>query len=210
MTNLFFDIETIPAPEDKKPLLERIHSEKIAKEDELGITSTSRDFDVYYRRTALNGAYGQVFCISYIKERDGEIVAQNTLKGPEPAMLREFWELARDVNCFVGHGIRFFDLKFLMQRSIIHGIPCKTINLAKFRDNPVFDTMEQWMNYDGSISLHELALALGIPSPKDQGIDGSQVYDFFLAGKHEDICLYCMRDVETVRQVFRRIIKYKI
>lgn len=210
MTTLFFDIETIPAAQEKVPLLERLHSEKVAKEEELGLTTTPRDFETYFRRTALNGAHGQVFCISFIKERDGEMVAQNTLKGDEVAMLRTFWDLARDVNCFIGHGIRFFDIKFLMQRSIIHQIPCKAINLAKFRDNPVYDTMEQWMNYDGSISLHELSLALGIPSPKDQGIDGSQVYDFYLAGKHDEICEYCMRDVETVRSVYRRIVKYKI
>ncbi len=209
MTLLYFDIETIPAPDDKKPLLEKLHEAKLAKEKPLGLTNTPEDFDMYYRRTALNGAFGQVFCISLIKEIDQTVTFQTTLKGDERAILTTFWDLARDVNVFVGHGIRFFDLKFLMQRSIILHIPCRTINLAKFRDNPVYDTMEQWMNYDGTISLHELALALDIPSPKDGGIDGSQVYDFWLAQRYDEICDYCMRDVETSKAVYKRIVRYK-
>jgi DNA polymerase elongation subunit (family B) len=209
MTILYFDIESIPASEDKLPLLQRLHEEKVAKEETFGLTSTPRDFDTFYRRTALNGAHGQIFCISLIKEVDGEITLQTTLRGAEPAMIKSFWEYARGVHLYVGHGIRFFDIKFLIQRSIIHNITCLPINLAKFRDNPIYDTMEQWMCYDGTISLHELALALGIPSPKDQGIDGSQVYDFYLAGKLDAICDYCMRDVETERLVYKRLVRYK-
>jgi DNA polymerase elongation subunit (family B) len=210
MTILYFDIETIPAAEDKIPLLQRLHSEKLDKEASFGLSQTPEDFDTYHRRTALSGAYGQVFCISLIKEKDGLVMLQKTLQGNEKAILESFWELVRDVNLFVGHGIRFFDLKFLMQRSIIHKIPFSTVNLAKFRDNPVFDTMDQWMSYEGTISLHELALALELPSPKDGGIDGAQVYDFYLAGKYEDICSYCMRDVETVKAIHQRIAKYKL
>ncbi len=210
MTLLYFDIETIPAPEAKIPMLQRIHQERLAKEQTFGLSNTPEDFEMYYRRTALNGAYGQAFCISFIKEQDHVVTMQTTLKGEERAVITQFWDIARDVNIFVGHGIRFFDIKFLIQRSVILGIPCRTINLAKFRDNPVYDTMEQWMNYDGTISLHELALALDIPSPKDGGIDGSQVYDFWLAKRYDEICEYCMRDVETVKSVYKRIVKYRV
>jgi hypothetical protein len=36
-------------------------------------------------------------------------------------------------------------------------------------------------------------------------LDGSKVYPYFCAGKLPDICDYCKRDVETVRQVYRRL-----
>jgi predicted PolB exonuclease-like 3'-5' exonuclease len=49
-----------------------------------------------------------------------------------------------------------------------------------------------------------LAVALGIPSPKD-GIDGSQVAEFFLNGKVNDILEYCKRDVLTTRSVYQRM-----
>jgi len=62
---------------------------------------------------------------------------------------------------------------------------------------------DKWSNH--STSLHKLSVALGVNSPKDQGIDGSKVYDFFLAGKTEEIAKYCMRDVEATREVYKRI-----
>lgn len=209
MTHLYFDIETIPAPDERLPFLKRLHVEKLAKDKELGTTATSPDFDIFYRKTALNAAYGRVFCISMIKEKDGMEIGKTTLCEDEKEILRKFWGICRDVNCFVGHGIRFFDIKFLMQRSIILGIPHTAIPLKKFSDYPVYDIMDQWMSYDGTISLHELAHALSIPSPKEGGIDGSQVYDFFLANKHQEICDYCMRDVETVKSVHQVLRKYR-
>ena len=48
-------------------------------------------------------------------------------------------------------------------------------------------------------------MALGIPSPKD-GIDGSQVAAFHAAGKDDEIVEYCKRDVETTRDVYKRMI----
>src|SRR4051812_22869456 len=113
MTTLFFDIETIPADENQIPLLKRLHEEKLAKEKEFGGTNTHEDFDIFYRRTALNGAYGRLFCISMIKQDGVTTTMQTTLQGDEAAMLKTFWESVRDVHLFVGHGIRFFDLKFI-------------------------------------------------------------------------------------------------
>ena len=55
------------------------------------------------------------------------------------------------------------------------------------------------------IGLEKLALALGVPSPKDEGIDGSQVAQFFADGKVNDILEYCKRDVQTTRDVYRKM-----
>lgn len=203
MTTLYFDIETLPAEEKLRPFLERLHKEKCVKDSERGTKLTPELFDTFYRMTAVNGAYGRVYCIGVIKERDGVEIGRTLLCDEEPELLRKFWGICRDVNCYVGHGIRFFDLKFLIQRSIIHKIPFPSISLKRYSDFPVFDTMDQWMCYEGTISLHELAHALSIPSPKEGGIDGSQVYDFFLAGKTQDIHDYCLRDVDTVRAIYQ-------
>ena len=203
MTKLYFDIETIPVDSEKMPLMRRLYEDKLAKDKRTG--EMYQDFDDYYKRTALSGAFGQLFCIGVMKEKDGFETVNRVINGPEKAMLEAFWELASDVQLFIGHGIRFFDLKFLVQRSIIHGIPYRKISLYKFADNPIYDTMDQWMSYEGTISLHELAIALGLPSPKDAGIDGSQVYDFYLAGKHQEIFDYCQRDVVTVKTIYERL-----
>lgn len=206
MTILYFDVETLPARDEKIAFLRRLHEEKLAKEADKAIKNTPADFDTYFRSTALSGAHGQVFCTSMIKERDGVEIGRTTLCGEEEKeLLKKFWGICRDVNLYVGHNIRSFDLRFLIQRSIINNISYPSISLKRYSDYPVFDTQDQWMMYEGFISLHELAHALDIPSPKDGGIDGSQVYDFYLAGKHQEIQDYCMRDVDTVRAVYKRL-----
>lgn len=66
--------------------------------------------------------------------------------------------------------------------------------------------MHEWSNWGGrdKSSLEHLAIALDIPTPKD-GIDGSEVYDYYKNGKIKEICDYCMRDVEATRLVYKRM-----
>jgi predicted PolB exonuclease-like 3'-5' exonuclease len=106
----------------------------------------------------------------------------------------------------VGHNILDFDLRFIYQRSIIKQIkPSREIPFARFRNAPIFDTMQEWSKWGREhISLDLLSRALGIPSPKE-GLDGSKVYPYYCAGRLPEICDYCKRDVETVRQVYRRL-----
>ena len=42
-------------------------------------------------------------------------------------------------------------------------------------------------------------------SPKSGGVDGSQVYDFYLAGRLQEINAYCLRDVRVTRAIYRRM-----
>jgi predicted PolB exonuclease-like 3'-5' exonuclease len=53
--------------------------------------------------------------------------------------------------------------------------------------------------------LEQLCLAFGVNSPKDGGVDGSQIYEYYQAGKHDEIRAYCARDVEATRAVYNRM-----
>ena len=99
-----------------------------------------------------------------------------------------------------------FDLRFIYQRSIALGVkPAYEISFARYRNYPIFDTMKEWVKWSTTgVGLEYLAIALGIPSPKD-GIDGSQVAEFYKQGKVNDILEYCKRDVLTARDVYRKI-----
>ena len=57
------------------------------------------------------------------------------------------------------------------------------------------------------ISLDELARLLGLVSQKENGRDGSRVYDRFCEGPraHEDLAAYCMADVRVLRQCWYRM-----
>ena len=65
--------------------------------------------------------------------------------------------------------------------------------------------MHEWSKWGREhVSLDILAKTLGIPSPKEC-LDGSKVYPYYRAGKLAEICEYCKCDVDTVRQVYRRL-----
>ncbi len=65
---------------------------------------------------------------------------------------------------------------------------------------------DKWRWQRRSISLDELARVLGLETSKQEGMDGSRVYEKFCAGCHDEIARYCMRDVELVRQIYYRLV----
>ena len=42
-------------------------------------------------------------------------------------------------------------------------------------------------------------------TPPKETLDGSKVYPYYRAGKLAEIYEYCKRDVDTARQVYRRL-----
>ncbi len=65
-------------------------------------------------------------------------------------------------------------------------------------------TMWEWTKWRRRISLHDMAQTLGIPSPKESGMNGLSIYDLYQQGRHEEIAQYCMRDVKCAREAFYR------
>jgi hypothetical protein len=187
---LFFDIETVPTEHGFK------HGKpRGAEEGE----------EQYIKRLSLSAITARVLCVGYALEPPADAPAQ-ILAGDEAAILKEFWWLVERADLYVGHNVLDFDLKFMVQRSTLHRIkPSREIPFARFRNAPVFDTMQEWTRWGREgVSLEALALAMGLASPKD-GMDGSKVYPAFQAGRLEDVYAYCRGDVETVRRVYRRL-----
>ncbi len=194
LNTLFFDIETLPAPAELEATLHDLYAAKPGK---------SRTFDEYLRGTSLSGNWGRILCLGVGLDKG----AVQVLSGPEPQILTRFWELAADATLFVGHNILEFDLPFIGKRSVVAGVkPTREIPLQRYQSSVVFDTMRQWDHWasHSSTSLHQLALILGLESSK-QGIDGSQVYDAYRAGKVQEIYDYCARDVELTRQIYKKL-----
>src|SRR5262245_50484506 len=151
-----------------------------------------------YLKTSLSGDFGRILCIGYMAEDDrgnldAGVIGWNESRREftldEPEMLRQFWQqlggfsVRRDL--IVGHNIFDFDLKFIYKRSVICGIrPSVDLSFARYRSQPVFDTMHEWekWSYASKISLDKLARVLSLPSSKEGGIDGSLILPFFKAG----------------------------
>jgi 3'-5' exonuclease len=192
MKILFFDIETVPTEESLQAngLLEA----------QLQLDETE-----VIKRLSLSAATARILCLAYALEPPVDSPV-SVLAGEERDILRDFWSLATETDLFVGHNLLDFDLRFIYQRSVIQRIkPSRDIPFARFRNSPVFDTMHEWSKWGREhVSLDLLSRALGIPSPK-QCLDGAKVYPYYRTGKLAEICEYCKCDVDTVRQIYRRL-----
>ncbi|MBI4084753.1 MAG: ribonuclease H-like domain-containing protein [Candidatus Levybacteria bacterium] len=199
MIRLFLDIETLPCNEESKAMILEI----LKKRNSNG----KKDDEQLFLQTGLDGTYGRICCIGIIKEGHGKI-EKDVIKGTESEILRKFWEIARNAHLFIGHNVMDFDLPFIYQRSIINGVkPSVDLNFARYRSNPIFDTMREWTkwSFNATVKLDTLAKVLHLPTSKDE-MDGSMVYPKFLEGKINEICKYCMKDVELNRLVYYRMI----
>lgn len=201
---MFLDIETIPAPGSELNKLKELYESKKKKYEGFG-QKFSKKFQQFYEETNFTGSFGQILCLAYaINDEPVEI-----LTGKEDNILREFWKLAKDTDVFIGHNVMDFDLRFLYQRSVVHQVrPSKELSFARYRSFPIYDTLREWQHWGsggGLDSLDALAKALDLPTSK-KGIDGSQVYNFYQAGRLEEIYTYCKADVDLNRKIYKRMV----
>ncbi len=196
---LFFDLETIPADDDLREAAVDSERSKWKNRD------IAEDDEALFRASALSGNFGRIFCIGYAQDDEPAQI----IKGEEPQILNEWWKVAKSASKFIGHNIINFDIPFMYKRSIIHRCsPSQLLPIKNFETENIYDTDKQWNRwlYQSSIKLHHLAIVLGLPSSKGEGIDGSQVYDYYLKKRYEEIYEYCKRDVELTRKVYKRMI----
>lgn len=192
MKIVYFDIETVP-------------TDQALKENGLLDAQIKLDEPELIKKLSLSAATAKIICLCYALE-PSLTNSIEVLQGEETEIIKNFWKLAVDCNLFVGHNILDFDLRFIYQRSVIHQIkPSRDIPFTRFRNAPIYDTMQEWSKWGREhVSLDTLSKALGIPSPKEN-LDGSKVYPYYRAGKLPEIVEYCKRDVDSVRQVYRRL-----
>ncbi len=197
-TNMFLDIETLPAEKEKHEMLKEIHRKRVDNGKKV------KTVEEFIEETNLGGAFGRIACISYAIN-EGVV---KSLSGDEKEMLKDFWDLAFDVDLFIGFNVLDFDFRFIYQRSIILGVrPTKELIFARYRNTPIYDEMYEWSkwNVQTKISLDTLAKALGIPSSKGGEVEGKNVAKAYEEGKIDLICKYCEADVEVTRKIYKKM-----
>lgn len=212
------DCETLPAKDELARLCPASVSPVALDEasDEQRLTIEER-----CKQSALDGASGRLLCIGFIDERGtqkplrgvcGWSHQANSFESNEAVLLADFWELMRGFRVerdrIVGHNVLGFDLPFIYQRSIICGVrPSVDLPFNRYRNQPVYDTMCEWTKWDfrRKISLDTLARALNLPSPKTADATGARVAHLYGEGSFQAIRDYCLRDVETTREIYRRL-----
>ncbi|MBU1028783.1 ribonuclease H-like domain-containing protein, partial [Patescibacteria group bacterium] len=116
-------------------------------------------------------------------------------------------------HTLVGFNSRSFDAFFLNIRSAVHGIR-PSVDLmsnrylkSQFGAARHIDLLDQ-LRYYGAVNsiglnLHLWCRALGIKSPKENGVDGSLVGQLFKDQRYKDIARYNIDDLLATRELFR-------
>lgn len=204
---IFFDIETIPsetAIQSKtwKRYLEKHHDKT----------------DSY---AGLLPPFGQIIAIAainsnqYANQYGYNVSRFSVIDASEKKVLTDFSSWLRESKevTLCGHGIKGFDIPFLITRFIHHGIALPNVFQItgkkpweiQHKDTGEIAKFGGWNN----ISLDALCFLLNIETPKS-GIDGSKVWDAWKSKRYIDIQEYCEKDVEAVMECYfslKKIIK---
>lgn len=227
--NIFLDVETLPSlqPDAREQSRKGVKPPASYKKPE-SIAQWWKDegeaaIEDAYRKQALDAASGELCAVGFASDDSEPVSLVRGLGEPEAAfiyrVLIAITELidgetraAPDGNrwpdepFFICHNAPF-DLGFLMRRCWVNNLrPPFAIPAPSARDGKDFgDTMTRWAGYRGTISLDRLCRALGVPSPKDNGMDGRQVFDRWQAGEHDAIAHYNAADVAATRACWWRL-----
>lgn len=211
---VFLDIETIPS--QSPALLDKLRAEvkapgNLKKADSIDAwlaENRDRAAAEALAKTSFDPAHGHICTIAWAIDGNEPQVVHAFDVEQEASVLHAFFA-AIDTHhrkTFVGHYISGFDLRFVLCRAVVLGVPIPACipRDPKPWDGRVFDTMTAWAGARGSISLDALCEALGVEG-KD-GFDGSMIADAWAAGEHARIAEYCAADVERVRAVWKRFV----
>lgn len=158
-------------------------------------------------KTSFDGGLGRIVCIGWAVDDNDPYCL--TGEHSEADMLKAFFTSVGGYRqpIFVGHNISGFDLRFLWQRAVVHGIrpPTQIPFNKKPWDTSIFDTMLAWNpDREKRTSLAKLCRILGVNNPKSE-LDGSKVWEYFKAGRIAEIAEYCRGDVVATRECYRRM-----
>lgn len=128
----------------------------------------------------------------------------------EKDMLANFWEGAKKYQEFISFNGRSFDVPFLIARSAANKVKI-TRDLMSYRyinqsSKTIHVDLFDQLSFYGAVrrrnSLHLWCRALGIDSPKDNGVDGGDVAKLFKEEKYVEIAKYNSDDLVATKRLY--------
>jgi len=215
MTTLAFDTETVPDVELGQRLygLDGVPDEEVARAMTFRqLQDAGTEFLPPYQH--------RIVAISVVMRRDDELRVRSlgTPESDERDLVRRFFDgidkYGPELVSWNGSG---FDLPVLSYRALLHKVVSHRywdigdedrdfrfnnyLNRYHWRHIDLMDVLSGFQNR-GRASLDDISVMLGLPGK--MGMDGSQVWDAFLAGGIADIRNYCETDALNTYLVFLR------
>lgn len=162
--------------------------------------------------------FARIVCITVGRVNGSELVVKTYNQEDERELLEAFntdLTLVTDAQprtMFCGHAAIGFDIPFIFKRCMVNQVEAHyLLDTAGKKpwevSDTIIDTKDLWKGTGfRPSSLINIAVALGIPSPKDD-ISGAEVGDLYWSdeeGRIERISRYCEKDVLTTANVVRR------
>ncbi len=137
----------------------------------------------------------------------------------EKKILEKFWQDVIAYDDFITFNGRGFDIPFLMLRSAVHKIkPSKNLLSNRYlnlqRQGAKHYDLADLLKFYGAVyggrgyNLHMYCQALGIKSPKNEGVSGAHVKEMFAQERYEDIARYNVDDIVATAELFKVWQKY--
>jgi len=145
-----------------------------------------------------------ICCAGYadLEGKVGSIILEN--EESEKDLLTKFWEICEGYDHFVGFNSRNFDIRCLLLHSMRHGVrPSVTINASKYNKGNHTD-LRPILAGEGTYAKGKLDTfaKLFLDRGKTEGIDGEDVWQYWLMGEKDFIGQYCEEDCEITRDLF--------
>lgn len=209
---LFFDIETTPRYKtfeefrDSEQAISDIWVEKCLEQDKYKDNPEKS----YENHASLYPEFGKIVCISYgyfcTKDNKWKVESLDDKNSDEVTLLKSFAALINSKfshHILAGFNIKKFDVPFVYRRMLVHKIlppiqfdnwdkkPWEIVSLDLYRVWSEINTINSMCSFDLVCHL------MGVESPKNGDVKGSNVKEYYFNGSIDDIVKYCRKDVQA-------------
>lgn len=212
MESLTFDIETRP----QQGKLSEIQEAELAKKLGRYLERHSQADKDEARRLIMGTSpfFGEIVVIGLLKEVNGETDTL-AISGTETEILTRFWDIAgKHRGVFISYNGLTFDVPFIINRSLKHRTPPSSadfINTRRYSKYPHFDVKEVIADWDrfAAPTLRLACELTGVESPKEGEVKAEDVEKVSLQpGGIKKIADYCIRDVQSTYEVYKKLQGY--
>ncbi|MBC8393351.1 MAG: ribonuclease H-like domain-containing protein [Deltaproteobacteria bacterium] len=203
-----YDIETIARPLSNDVINELCKTGNLVKPELIAKKQAE-----FRGKLGANPLTAMACCGGWYASDDdcGYMMLKDMFFESEKDFLRKYWAKLAEYDILVGFNSFSFDSKTIIIRSAVHGIemPFK-IDRKKYSTTgnhiDIRMVLQDWNTFEAG-KLSFFLDMFGLES-KTEGIDGSQVQDYWNEGLHQDIGEYCLNDCKQTFQLFEKIKRY--